>query len=483
MTTAITGKRPAALRRTSRLALLAALLGCLLVLIGAQPASAHAQLLSTDPQDGAVLEQAPTEAVLRFSEPMQLVQDSIRLFPSDGDPITLDTQVVDTSVTAPIPDGLGDGAYALSYRVVSADGHPISGAITFTIGTASTAPALTVETATPENKAFAVSVLTALEYLGLLLLAGLVLFRRLVLRVHQPARGPGLALLLASGVAAIGSALLLVPVSALYIVDEPLVSILDPEAWVPGVLWPPVATALLVIAGSIPGLLLATRSAKHVTVRASSVLAALVALAAPVLVGHTQLVEPRSLIVVADLGHLLAGAFWIGGILGLLLFLAETRPAGGEQRTDPLVAAEVVLRFSRLAFWSVLLLAVSGIVMGVLIVGTFEALATTGYGLTLLLKLAIVAPVIAIAVHNRRWLLPAILDKPTARLKWRTLHRTLAYEAALLIVVLLITGFLSNLSPSHGLHDTAGGGQSRSRRSWSKDGRSNSPWRARSPRH
>ncbi|MGO1851657.1 copper resistance CopC family protein, partial [Microbacterium sp.] len=169
--------------------LVALLLGGAFVLTGAQAASAHAELLSTTPEDGAALDQAPAEAVLTFNEPVQLIDGSIRLFPGDEDPLTLDAHVSNTSVVAVLPADVNDGAYALSYRVVSADGHPISGAITFTIGDAAGNPTNTpvVETTTPKDTAFAVSALTALQYLSLLVFAGLFLFERLVLRsVSQP---------------------------------------------------------------------------------------------------------------------------------------------------------------------------------------------------------------------------------------------------------------------------------------------------------
>lgn len=185
------------------------------------------------------------------------------------------------------------------------------------------------------------------------------------------------------------------------------------------------------------------------------VLLTLLALAAPVLVGHTQLMEPRALIIGADIGHLLAGSFWIGGVLGLLLFLSSARGTGNG--TAPTLAVKVVQRFSRLAVWSVAILAVSGTIMGIMIVGSFDTLVTTSYGLTLLLKIGIVIPVIAIAAYNRLRLLPRIYSRPTARMQRQTLNRTLAYEAALLVAVLLLTGFLTNLSPAHEHHDDRAG--------------------------
>lgn len=451
MTILITGELTLRRRRVIPLGLLAVVLGALVALAGAQAASAHAQLLSTTPEDGAVLEQAPTEVVLRFNETVRLLDGSIRLFPGDETPIVLDAHVKDTEVIAPLPDGLGNGRYALSYRVVSADGHPVTGAISFVIGEAAVAtPAPQIQTETPEPTKFAVSALTALQYLGLLIFAGLIFFDRMVLRIRETVARRGRFILLATGIVAVAASVLLIPVSALNVTGGELWSSLVPALWWPGVLWPPVIVAAVALAGTAVGYLAATQGSNRVV----ATLGALAALFTPVVVGHSQLVEPRALVIAADLGHLMAGGFWIGGVVGLLLFLAGASPARKDtaRRTDPTLAAEVVRRFSRYAVWSVLLLALSGTVMGVMIVGTVDDILTTGYGLTLLLKLGIIVPIVGIAAYNRFRLLPAILARPTTRLKWRTLHRTLAYEAALLITVLAVTGLLSNQSPGHDHH-------------------------------
>ena len=458
MSTLIAGKHSPRRGLARSLRVLAALLlGGLLTLTGAQAASAHAELLSTTPENGAVLDEAPAEAVLTFNEPVQLIDGSIRLFPGDDDPLIIDAHVSNTSIIAALPGDVPDGAYALSYRVVSADGHPISGAITFTIGDTPQEVATTpiVETATPPDTQFAVSALTALQYLTLLIFAGLILFERLVLRNTTPPDRRSRNILRLTGIGAAAASLLLIPTSALNVTGEPLAALVNPSAWWPGVFWAPVAAAIIVSVGLAGAAVLWTRLQERRGTRLLAALLPLLALAAPVLVGHTQLMEPRALIIAADLGHLLAGSFWTGGVLGLLLFLAATRATTvREASTAPALAAKVVQKFSRLAIWSVVILAVSGTIMGIMIVGSFDALITTSYGLTLLLKIGIVIPVIAIAAYNRTRLLPRITSRPTARMQWQTLTRTLSYEAALLLAVLLLTGFLTNLSPTHEHHET-----------------------------
>ncbi|MGO2171702.1 MAG: copper resistance protein CopC [Micrococcaceae bacterium] len=462
MSTLIAGKHePRRGLALSLRTLAALLLGGLLTLTGAQAASAHAELLSTTPENGAVLDAAPSEVVLTFNEPVQLIDGSIRLFPGDEAPLALDALVSNTDVIAEFPVDVSDGAYALSYRVVSADGHPISGAITFTIGDTSKASVAdpVVETATPPSTQFAVSGLTALQYVALLIFAGLILFECLVLRSTTPPDLRSRRFLRLTGIGASTASLLLIPTSALNVTGEPLAAIVDPSAWWSGIFWAPVAAAVVVCVGLAGAAVLSTRPLEHRGTRLWVMLLSLLALAAPVLVGHTQLVEPRALIIAADLGHLLAGSFWIGGVLGLLLFLAAARVArDSESGTAPALAAKVVQRFSRVAVWSVVVLAVSGTVMGVMIVGSVTALVTTSYGLTLLLKIGIVIPVVAIAAYNRTRLLPRIASRPTVRMQWQTLTRALSYEAALLTAVLLLTGFLTNLSPSHEHHGTSTAG-------------------------
>ena len=448
--TAVIAGRPRALppvRQLLRLVVALVVTGVVL-LLAAQAASAHAELVSTTPQDGATLEEPPAEVVLTFNEPVQLLDDSMRLFPGDGSPVALEAHVSSTEVIAPVPGELGDGSYALSYRVVSADGHPISGALTFTVGDGhgpSSAP--TLETHTPQATQLAVRVLTAIHYLTLFVMAGLVFFERIVLRGARPLDDRAVQLLRWAGICAVMASVLLIPVSALNVTGSPLVAVLTPSAWWPGVLWAPVVTAGLVLLGVAVTLLLRTRDPGGVPGLLVRTTALLLALLAPVLIGHTQLVAPRTIIVIADVGHLLAGSFWTGGVIGLLFLLAGERRAARAGTREPERVAGVVERFSRWAVWSVLVLALSGTLMALMILDGVDALLTTAYGRTLLVKLGIVALIVAIAGYNRLRLLPRLSLHPTARVRWRLLTRTLASEATLLIVVLIITGFLTSLSP------------------------------------
>ena len=130
------------------LLLLLAVTGALLA--GAAPVSAHAALTGSDPQQGAVVDEAPTQVSLTFSEQVAMSDGSVRVLDPKG-------KQVDTGKTSGLGGntyavtlhaGLPDGTFTVTYQVVSADSHPVSGAFTFSVGAPSkTSVALSDQTA------------------------------------------------------------------------------------------------------------------------------------------------------------------------------------------------------------------------------------------------------------------------------------------------------------------------------------------------
>ena len=110
---------------------------CIVVVLGAAaaPASAHAQLVSTNPADGAHVEPAPKRVSLRFSEHVSLKLGGVRVLNTDGERVDKDdAKAVNDTVTVGLRDGLGDGSYVVAWNVISADSHPVNGAFTFVVG-------------------------------------------------------------------------------------------------------------------------------------------------------------------------------------------------------------------------------------------------------------------------------------------------------------------------------------------------------------
>ena len=126
-------------RRVRTLALLlVAVLGVLLA--GAGPASAHAALTGSDPAQGVVVDKAPSQVTLTFSEKVATSEDSLRVLDPKGKRVDTGkpSNVSGTSYAVPLHGGLSDGTYTVSWQVVSADSHPVAGAFTFSIGAPST---------------------------------------------------------------------------------------------------------------------------------------------------------------------------------------------------------------------------------------------------------------------------------------------------------------------------------------------------------
>lgn len=101
----------------------------------ASPAAhAHDALVASEPADGASLDAAPAAATLTFSGEISPVGIGFALHDAAGTTLDLPTvaQPDGTVVTQQLP-ALGAGGYALDWRVVSSDGHPISGTISFTV--------------------------------------------------------------------------------------------------------------------------------------------------------------------------------------------------------------------------------------------------------------------------------------------------------------------------------------------------------------
>jgi methionine-rich copper-binding protein CopC len=104
------------------------------VLLTAGPASAHTELTSSSPAEGASLAAPPRKIELTFAEPVTLQPDPISVTGPDGAKWTVGTPaVVDAVITAPVTPSGPAGAYTLTYKVVSDDGDKVTAAVHFTL--------------------------------------------------------------------------------------------------------------------------------------------------------------------------------------------------------------------------------------------------------------------------------------------------------------------------------------------------------------
>lgn len=438
-----------------------ALLGAWLLVVGsAVAAQAHAGLEGTDPPDGAVLAEAPATFTLSFTESVSVPDGGVVVVDGHGTETVLEARSVDTDVVVDVPP-LDDGGHLVSWRVVSADGHPVSGAFTFTVGDlpaddgasgddggavappAPTAPPSSAHAGASDAPSDLVrhGLQTAI-HLGVLGAGGLVLFEVLVLTAPRSS-APGLRRRLRrwTVVASVVGALALlvsVPVTAAWQADR---SVLDPEVW--GGVLDGTTTAALVGGGigtALAGIGAVAAGRGVAGARAVALGGAVVGMLSLVGVGHTRTVGPAALVVTADALHVLAGAVWFGGLIGLALTLARTSDAPVDR------TAGTVARFSALAGAVVAVLAVTGVLLGWRILGSVDLLLTTDYGRVLLLKVGVAAVILLFAAWNKFRLVPRVEgDDGAARV---LLRRTVTVEAGLLVAVLAVTAVLVAQSPT-----------------------------------
>jgi len=163
--------------------------------------------------------------------------------------------------------------------------------------------------------------------------------------------------------------------------------------------------------------------------------------------GHATELAPRAVSLVADAVHATAAALWLGGLIGLVMVLS-LRSAETVRST-----AGIISRFSRMAFWSVIALAIAGLTLT--ITGSdasLDAIVTTTWGQLVLAKVGLTLIVVIIAAWNRRTLVPS-LTTPTETtndlpIRWATLLRTVRTEALVLVVVVCLTAVLVNIPPA-----------------------------------
>ena len=144
------------MRRLLRGGVLAAVCG-LVMLVVAGPALAHSRLESSDPADGASLATSPSKVTLTFNEAMTAGPGFTTITvigPGNTAWQDGETQVSGDSVSIAVKPLGPAGVYRIGYRVVSDDGHPVSGSVSFTLtapgpGAAPAAPTVAPTTAAP----------------------------------------------------------------------------------------------------------------------------------------------------------------------------------------------------------------------------------------------------------------------------------------------------------------------------------------------
>jgi copper transport protein len=431
-----------------------AIVGLLVVLGGvvgvASPASAHAELLVSTPADGAIVDVAPDEVVLQFTEAVQLQPDGVRVVDADGDRVDLGEAVADgAKVTSPVEDDLAEGSYLVAWRVVSADGHPVRGAFTFSVGQASQLDdglaASAFGSGSDRTLEVAAAGLRGLGYLGVLGSCGVVLVAARLRRREEPT--PVQRWVTAGAVIGLASLVGQALLQAALVTGRGLGAITEPGV-LELVLGDGFGLAAVIALIGLLAVLITSGLPFEGAARAIALTGAVVAPLSFALTGHTRTMEPAAVGYSAALVHLLAATVWFGGLGAVASTVRRRRRSG-----DVLGAAEAVADFSAMAAVAAGAVVVAGTVLSWIEVGGLGPLTGSTYGRLLLAKVAAVLGVLAVAAWNRFRLVPVVARDALAdpgsgeSVAWRRLSTLLRVELGVLAGVLVLTGVLVNVTP------------------------------------
>ena len=411
-----------------RVLVLVWLLPCAAILPLGQ-AEAHAVVVGQSPAADAAMASAPAEVRLLFNEVVTPVL--MRVLNANGTTVTADSDVsaTDTTVRVKLPADLPPGSYVVTWRVISADSHPVGGSFVFTVGIASAAPAAASVDQRGPWPAIALVERAAL-YFCFLTAAGGGLFLTLVDSRHA-ASGPDRRLIYWAGTVAIVLSALSIGVEGTLAAGAPLSGIAEFAVWRIGL-----NTNLALSAASLMAGLTVMLAALSRGLRVTTVAGVLLALGGFALTGHVATAHPRLLTVPALILHVGAASYWVGALAPLY------RRIGAEPAS---VAAPIVSRFAFGAILLVACLVAAGISIASVQIQTLSALPGTDYGRRFLLKLVCVAALLSFAAFNKLYLTPGF-ERGESR-PAGLLRKSIILEFVLTSFVLLVTASLGQVPP------------------------------------
>ena len=426
-------------------AALAILVGVLA--LGTTVASAHATLESSSPADGQSVLTSPSEIRITFSEAVTTISGGLSVLNADGKTVdTGNSEIVGgRTLVAPISETLSDGTYVATYRVLSADGHPVSGSILFGVGNG--ALDRSAQPSSNGDRLWEIigGISRFIMYLAALVAAGVAFFLAFI---HDRAEdrwrivpfvriGSILALFSAIGIVMSQAALLTGKGAGAVTDSNVLRDVLNQNlGW---------SLALLMI--GLAAVHLSTDIAKKVVSQSLALSGGLAVTVSFAVWGHATELSPTAISLAANAIHATAAALWLGGLVGLVMVLSLRAPETVRS------TAGIIGRFSLVAFWSVIALTIAGLTLT--ITGSdasLNSILTTTWGQLILAKIGLTLIVVLIAAWNRRKLVPSLIT-PTENtselaVRWATLLRTIRAEAVLLVAVIALTAIVVNVPPA-----------------------------------
>jgi copper transport protein len=387
-------------------------------------ACAHASLVKASPADGAVVPVAPQALSLTFNEPVSPLV--IRLIGPDGASIAPRTVVGENNtVTVTAPANLQRGTHLLSWRVISADGHPVGGSLMFSIGAPSAQPPANADSRAEHGVRTVLWAVKVVLYVGLFAGIGGAFFCAWIAEpVSRRRSEPWLLMLLTAGLIAAPASVALQGVDAL---DLPLSALAHKVSWETGLETSYGLTAIAAAFALFAGLFACVAESLRLA-RGLALLGLLGVGLALSLSGHASTAQPQLVSRATLFLHAVCVAFWIGALLPLALGARDAAVRAA------LPAISELRRFSNAIVPVVVLLLLTGLWLAFVQLDRIEALWTTNYGQVLAGKLAAVIALFALAAANRYWLVPKFESSGGAAA--RPFAISIAFELVIALVIL-----------------------------------------------
>ena len=445
--------------------------------IFSQPALGHAGLVRSAPANGEVLTASPEKVELEFSARLQSGMNSIAVTDGAGKRydtgevyISADGKIISVSVA-----DIRAGKYRVEWRALSADDHTIKGEYSFELSVSSeTQPVATPEGNPPSESEhdhskmdhgtvadpgvnWPQSLIRWLMYMAMMSIFGCFAFRIFVLAPVLSSSG------LIAGISQIDGfsrrlafaafPLLLVSAAAALILQTAGVfDVLVADSFDAGMLervlfetsfgLPWLLQIAAAAAAALTLAFLSKRTGRRQTAMAWAGLAFSAALfLTPSLTGHARAAaSDYPFTVVIDWLHLIGAGVWVGGLLHLAVVLPAIARLSAETG-KPLLGA-LIARFTLIAIAATILLSLTGLYNTWIHVESLSALISTDYGIALLVKLALIVPMIILGGLN------AFVIRPRIDRHAGNFDRSVKLELALGAAVLLLAAILAFLPPA-----------------------------------
>ncbi|PKG23290.1 copper resistance CopC/CopD family protein [Niallia nealsonii] len=375
-------------------------------------ASAHAYITNSTPVENESLDKAPKKVEIEFNEKIQSGFTVLNVLNSAGERVDKRDVAIDKktqkSISVTLKDGLKNDVYTVEWRVLSADGHSVSGMIPFSIGELPKGVTLPKQQYTIDKSTMiAVGINKAFLYTGLCLYVGLLLFYFVWFRTDKLASplGSRTKKLVYTAL----SFLTIGIITFLMVQTQTNTGMNFLESLRPRYLLETIASTKEGTVWIIQMLLLLVLWALHLYMERKqsyqmkrywiipgiSIIGIILAKA---FIGHPSSSPYDTPAIIFDFFHLIGASIWLGGILVIVFLLKEGIVAKNGEEHDQYW--HTLQNYSHWALFSVAVLAISGAINASLLIPDFHSLVSTTYGVVLLIKAGLFLVMIGFGAYH-----------------------------------------------------------------------------------